>query len=251
MKLLEIRPNIQGSGQPFITDLASLYISIMAHRIGIKFVQELSNVDFGRSKQMLLYINLGSEPVDKHNAAREPSLRYNIRLGQTTGWISIRESDLRDDLLLRPLTYTISKALGLYLEKFQGDLEGLRLATIRVLNWDYYLLGWDSKDLKVPRKHKAKNIRIEVKEVYAYRLHRVVWEEEQVTTYLDFPDLPIKVKLTSQEASELDYAERLFAENPYLKPLPWLNDHQLPFTYGKRLFHFDLLKRTLTEINQI
>lgn len=117
MKLLEIRPQIISSSQPFMTDLATEYVATMAHRVGMKFIQELSTVDFGRSKALLMYIHLDSEPASKEDAAREPSLRYNIRLGRTTGWISIRESDLLDDLLLKPLTYTISKALGLYLEK--------------------------------------------------------------------------------------------------------------------------------------
>lgn len=86
--------------------------------------------------------------------------------------------------------------------------------------------------------------------MYACSLHRIAWEEEQATNYLHFPTLPIKVTLTPQEASGLASAERLFAENPYLKPLPWLDDYRLPFTYGERLFHFDLLQRTLTEIDQ-
>ncbi len=103
MKLLEIRTNIVRSNQPFINDLACLYISIMAHRIGIKFVQELSNVDYGRSKEMLLSIDLGPEPIDKQEAAREPSLRYNIRLGRTTGWMNIQESDWYEERLLKPL----------------------------------------------------------------------------------------------------------------------------------------------------
>ncbi len=250
MKLLEIRPQLLLRNQPFVNDLVCNYIATRAHWIGIKFVQEPGTVDFGRSKLLLMYIHADSEPGSRADAVSEPSLRCNIRLGRTNDWITIKESELSGDRLLKPLTYTISRALGLYLEKIQDDLEGLHLATVRVLQSDYYVLGWDAKELKVPRKHKAKQIRIELKEVYACRLHRIAWEEEQETKYLLLPTLPIKVALTPQEASGLDSAERLFAENPYLKPLPWLDDHRLPFTYAKRSFHFDLLKRTLTEIDQ-